>query len=286
MTRAVLAPAKVNLALHVTGRRPDGYHLLDSLVTFADVGDQLTFAADDQLVLNVQGPEAAALADAPDNLILRAARCFGPTGQGARITLDKRLPVASGIGGGSADAAATVRALARMWGRPHPDPADLAVLGADVPVCVLGRSCRMGGIGAELAPVPQLPPLWAVLANPRIAGPTPAVFAALTCREGAPMPASLPRWTTAPELASWLVCQRNDLELPARSIAPEISSVLERLSVLPEVLLSRMSGSGATCFGLFASAAAATRAADLLRRACPAWWVVSTALGDADPAWA
>ena len=147
MTLTVLAPAKINLTLHVTGQRADGYHLLDSLVTFADMGDHLSFAPADRLSLQVIGPEGAGLAVGADNLVLRAADAFGMTGQGARITLDKRLPLASGIGGGSADAAATVRALARLWGHPAPGAAQMLALGADVPVCLHGRSCRMQGIG-------------------------------------------------------------------------------------------------------------------------------------------
>lgn len=284
MTLTVLAPAKINLTLHVTGQRADGYHLLDSLVTFADMGDHLSFAPADRLSLQVIGPEGAGLAVGADNLVLRAAAAFGMTRQGARITLDKRLPLASGIGGGSADAAATVRALARLWGRPAPGAAQILALGADVPVCLYGRSCRMQGIGEHLSPVPPLPPLWAVLANPRIAVPTPAVFAALTSRDGAPMPAVVPRCADAPDLAEWLRRHRNDLEAAAVAVAPAIGAVLARLSGLPDVLLARMSGSGATCFALFASAAAASDAAGLLRRACPEWWVAATRLGDADQA--
>lgn len=266
------APAKVNLALHVTGRRSDGYHLLDSLVVFADVGDRVTVAKADGLTLAITGPRAASLSASDDNLVLRAARTFGHR-LGAEITLEKVLPVASGIGGGSADAAATLRALSRLWNIPLPDaPARLA-LGADVPVCVEGRPARMTGIGEMITPLGHaLPPAWLVLVNPQAALSTPAVFTALVSRENPPLP-PMPHWPDAHALAQWLQTTRNDLETPAVVVAPVIAAIRTALSAASGCLLARMSGSGATCFGLFASAASAKAAARALSDAHPEWWV-------------
>lgn len=272
------AAAKINLTLHVTGRRADGYHLLDSLVCFAEVGDAVSAAPAPGLSLRIIGPEGAGLLAEPDNLVLRAARAMG---QGAALLLDKRLPLASGIGGGSADAAATLRLLARMTGAPLPDAATVLRLGADVPVCLAGRVCRMQGVGEVLAPAPPLPPVWAVLANARVAVPTPQVFAALQSRENPAMPDRLPDWPDAPALAAWLGTQRNDLESAAVTLAPAIAETLAALAGVPGALLARMSGSGATCFALFAAPAAAQAAAAALASVRPDWWVAATRLGDA-----
>jgi 4-diphosphocytidyl-2-C-methyl-D-erythritol kinase len=278
MTVAEFAAAKVNLTLHVTGRRPDGYHLLDSLVCFASVGDAVHAAPAADLSLTLTGPESAGLRAEPDNLVLRAARSMG---QVAALVLDKRLPVASGIGGGSADAAATLRALARLTGAALPDPATVLRLGADVPVCLSGRVCRMQGVGEVLAPAPALPPVWAVLANPRVHVATPDVFRALAVRENPPMPLALPDWHDAQALAAWLALQRNDLEPAAIAVAPAIGDVLGLLRALPGALLARMSGSGATCLALFASETAACDAAARLKARTPGWWVAAARLGDA-----
>lgn len=281
MTVADFAAAKVNLTLHVTGQRADGYHLLDSLVCFAAVGDTVTVRAADTLTLELIGPESAGLTAGPDNLVLRAAGCLAP-GQGAAIRLEKHLPQASGIGGGSADAAAALRALARFWSQPLPDPARVLGLGADVPVCLAGRVCRMQGVGEALAPAPALPPVWAVLANPRVAVPTPEVFRALDRRDSPAMP-DLPSWPDAATLARWLATQRNDLEAAAIRVAPAIAPLLDDLAALPGALLARMSGSGATCYALFADAAKAETAATLLRRARPGDWITAARLGNAAP---
>ena len=269
------APAKVNLCLHVTGRRADGYHLLDSLVVFAGAGDRVTAAPGQGLSLTLDGPEAAGLAAEPDNLVLRAARAMGVAD--ARLTLWKGLPVASGIGGGSADAAAALRALARLTGRPMPDAASVLRLGADVPVCLAGRPARMQGVGGALSPLPPLPPAWLVLANPRVAVATPAVFAALARRDSPPVPAApATGWRDAAALADWLAGQtRNDLESPARALAPAIGEVLAALAGLPGCYLARMSGSGATCFGLFGGSGSAQAAAAALSAARPRWWVAA-----------
>jgi 4-diphosphocytidyl-2-C-methyl-D-erythritol kinase len=275
------APAKVNLALHVTGRRGDGYHLLDSLAVFAGVGDRVAAAPAGGLTLCVTGPGAGALAgaldDEGDNLVLRAARFLAP-GRGAAITLEKRLPVASGIGGGSSDAAAALRVLARLWGVALPAPAETAALGADVPVCLDPRPRRMGGIGEALGEVPALPPVWLVLANPGVAVPTGPVFQGLARRDSPPLPEMPKDWGGAAGLALWLRGTRNDLEAPAAAIAPAIGAARAALEAQAGCLVARMSGSGATVFGLFAQEAAATAAAAAIRRAEPGWWVAAAAV--------
>ncbi len=270
------APAKVNLFLHVLGRQPDGYHLLDSLVVFAAIGDELRFAPDDTLSLAVEGPFAPALAAEADNLVLRAARLLAaetgiaPRG---RLTLHKHLPVASGIGGGSSDAAATLRLLLRAW---RLNDATLlarvaARLGADVPICLAARPARMGGIGERLGPAPRLPTCGIVLVNPGVSVSTPAVFAARTGEWS--LPAGLPDgWGTAPRMAVDLARLRNDLQPPAMRFAPSIAEVLADLGAASGCLLARMSGSGATCFGLFADGEQAARAAAELGASHPAWW--------------
>lgn len=270
------APAKINLTLHVTGRRADGYHLLDSLVVFTDLGDRITTRPADALTLTITGPFAQGIPVDESNLVLRAARFLGVNG--AAITLDKHLPIASGIGGGSSDAAATLRALARMTGRSLPPAADTARLGADVPVCMAATPRRMAGLGEVLADVPPLPPIWLVLANPGVPLSTPAVFSALTHRDGPPMPATLPRCATVADLAAFLVTQRNDLETPACQLAPVIGATLAALGAQPGCRIARMSGSGATCFGLFADPQSAAAAARALSLAHPDWWVRYTAV--------
>lgn len=279
-TETALARAKVNLCLHVTGRRGDGYHLLDSLVVFAETGDRIDAEAADDLSLTVTGPKGAGLSAGEDNLCLRAARSFGLS-RGARITLHKHLPVASGIGGGSADAAAVLRGLSRLWQVALPDAAALLRLGADVPVCLAGRPARMRGVGERLDPVEVLPPAWLVLVNPGIAVSTPEVFRGLERRDNPPMPETLPVFADTPALAAFLRAQRNDLEAPARHIAPVIGDAIAALTDQPGCLLARMSGSGATCFGLFAAEAAAQAAADQLRGRQPGWWIQAAAVAPA-----
>jgi 4-diphosphocytidyl-2-C-methyl-D-erythritol kinase len=269
---AELAPAKVNLALHVTGRRPDGMHLLDSVVVFPRLGDLIEAEPAAALTLSVAGPFARDLSAGPDNLVLRAALLLDPRG-GAALRLTKSLPVASGVGGGSADAAATLRLLARLWQAPLPSPRATLALGADLPVCLMGRPCRMSGIGERLQPL-ALPPFWIVLANPGASLATAAVFAGLAARENPPLPEP-PAFPSAPALFDWLAAQRNDLEAPARALAPAIADALAALAAQPGCRLARMSGSGATCFGLFPAEAPALAAAAALRRARPDWWVAA-----------
>lgn len=268
------APAKVNLFLHVTGRRGDGYHLLDSLVVFAGARDDLEVRGSAGLTLRVRGPEAGALADGPDNLVLRAARALAKAAgiaPHAALVLEKALPVASGIGGGSADAAAALRGLDALWGLGWSEArlAEVALpLGADIPACVASRPCRMSGIGDVLAPAPDLPAFGLVLANPRVALATPEVFRARG--EGFSPAAALPAgWSDAAAMARDLAGLSNDLEPAASALCPPVVEVLAALRGLPQCLLARMSGSGATCFAVFAEPDAARRGASMLPAA---WW--------------
>ncbi|MFN3077052.1 MAG: 4-(cytidine 5'-diphospho)-2-C-methyl-D-erythritol kinase [Alphaproteobacteria bacterium] len=284
----VFAPAKVNLALHVVGRRGDGYHLLDSLVVFVDVGDRIGVGPADRLVLTLTGPAGPSLAGEADNIVLRAARSLAEAAgipARAAITLEKHLPVASGIGGGSTDAAATLLALARLWNvsLSESEMATLALrLGADVPVCLFRRPAIMTGIGDHVAPAPALPPAWLVLVNPGQPLSTPAVFRARAASAPAGTFSSPRPLTTSPAdvhaLAAALAERGNDLTEAACTLAPEIGTVLTALAARPGCLLARMSGSGATCFGLFADAAGAETAAAELRAEHPRWWTAAAAL--------
>ncbi len=268
------APAKVNLYLHLRGRRADGYHLLDSLAVFPAIGDRLTGAPESGagLSLQIDGPFGDRLSADPGNLVLRAARALaGAHGRApdAALRLDKRLPVASGIGGGSSDAAAALRLLSRLWGVAIPDGLALT-LGADVPVCLTAPRPRcMAGIGEQLAPAPAMPEFWMVLANPQVAVATGAVFAAVEQRESPPGPPPPPLPDFA-ALTGWLARQRNDLQPAAISICPPIAEVLAALGDAP---LARMSGSGATCFALHGGEAGAMAQVGRLRRAKPDWWI-------------
>lgn len=278
MTKAeAFAPAKINLTLHVTGQRQDGYHLLDSLVVFADFGDTILVREADDLTLQISGPKSAGLTDGEDNLVLRAARLAGVST--ACISLDKHLPAAAGIGGGSADAAATLRALSASHGAQIPKQEELLKLGADVPVCLKSISLRMSGIGECIDPVPTVPSLPAILVNPGLPVHTPDVFRALKSKNGAPMP-DIPAFSGIGDCASWLAQQRNDLERPAMQIRPTIADCLAALRQ-QNAILARMSGSGASCFGLFSTADAARSGAAALRRVQPTWWVQAVTLAGA-----
>jgi 4-diphosphocytidyl-2-C-methyl-D-erythritol kinase len=267
------APAKLNLCLHVTGRRSDGYHLLDSLVVFADVADRVFAQPARGVTLVVAGPEGAGLLAEADNLVLRAARMMDVSD--VALVLDKCLPVASGIGGGSADAAATLRLLQRMTGQSLPPMTQVLRLGADVPVCLAGRPARMTGIGEIVTPLPPLPPLACVLVNPRLPVPTPLVFAQLASRQNPPLPDLPPHALVSAEvLCAWLEAHsRNDLETAARDVAPILADVQAALEATSGCLFSRMSGSGGTHFGLFASLQTAQEAATALRATHPFWWI-------------
>lgn len=272
------APAKINLALHVCGRRDDGYHLLDSLVVFAGCGDRVSVEAADTLTLALTGPFAAGLAAEADNLVLRAARFLaGDSRRGAAITLEKNLPVASGIGGGSSDAAATLIACAALWGLNARAllRADLAAaLGADIPVCLARAPALMRGIGEDVTALDRLPPLWMVLANPGQPLATKAVFATLRGRFGKPLEPLPPR-LDADGLLAYLERQRNDLTAPALELMPRIGMILDALASTPGCKLARLSGSGATCFGLYTEESAAQAAAKSLKAGHSGWWIAA-----------
>ena len=279
-----IARAKVNLALHVVGRRPDGYHLLDTLVVFPDVGDRLTAEPARDIRLTVTGPEGDALAATPveDNLVMRAARGLHdrvPGRDGIHLTLHKTLPVSSGIGGGSADAAAALRLACRIWEIDPRAPAVTALareLGADVPMCLDGRPLRATGIGQDITTLPAPPALGILLANPRLGVSTPDVFRALARREN-PGLVGVP--SSASDYPAMIAAARNDLETPARQIEPAIGDVLAALAGLDGVMIARMSGSGATCFALLPTRQWAERAAAQLRSFRPEWWIRAAAIG-------
>lgn len=284
------ARAKLNLDLLVLGKRPDGYHDLDSLVVFARLGDVLLLEPADGLTIEASGPFAAELPPAAENLVTRAAHrlaSLGGKASGARLRLVKRLPIASGIGGGSADAAAALRGLNRLWGLGIDDATLREIglgLGADVPVCLYGRPARLRGAGERLDPVRGLPELPLVLANPRVPLATGRVFAGLDPAVERPArEEGLPTMPSPPRLVAWLSGTRNDLEAPAIALEPAIGRVLEALRAEPGCEVARMSGSGATCFGLFATPAAAEAAAARLDAAEPGWWVAATSTDDGGP---
>jgi 4-diphosphocytidyl-2-C-methyl-D-erythritol kinase len=290
------APAKLNLYLRVVGRRPDGYHELDSLVAFAEIGDVVRAApapaGDTDISLTVDGPFADSLTragPAADNLVLRAARALSQlTGgrRGARLRLTKTLPVASGIGGGSADAAATLQALIALWG-VRPEPAALHALalglGADVPVCLAGHACRMQGIGERLTALDPLPAMPLLLVNPGRPLATKAVFGARAGDFSPPL-AALAVPSDAAALADLVQRGGNDLEPPARALLPDIGAVLAALRAAPGCQVAAMSGSGATCFGLFDRPETAALAAGYLRAGNPGWWTEATRLKGAPAA--
>ncbi|MFL6831663.1 MAG: 4-(cytidine 5'-diphospho)-2-C-methyl-D-erythritol kinase [Xanthobacteraceae bacterium] len=264
------APAKINLTLRVLGRRADGYHDIESLAAFAGVGDALTFTPGGDLALTVGGPTAAAAGDVADNLVLTAAHALAERVAGLRLgrfTLSKRLPVAAGLGGGSADAAAALRLLARANGLAPHDPRLMQAAratGADVPVCLDPRARLMRGIGDILSDPLDLPRLFALLVNPGVAVATADVFAALAAPPaGQSGPAALPEGGAA--LLAEIAGGRNDLEAPAIELEPAIADALAVLRKLPGCRLARMSGSGATCFGLFDSSRAASASGRTLR---------------------
>ncbi|MEE8443780.1 MAG: 4-(cytidine 5'-diphospho)-2-C-methyl-D-erythritol kinase [Alphaproteobacteria bacterium] len=278
------APAKINLYLHVTGRRPDGYHLLDSLVVFADIADRLVFRLADKLDLDMRGPFAGDCGPVEDNLVLRAARALRQAAgisACATIELTKNIPPAAGLGGGSADAAAALKGLARLWNIAEGD-VDLTALGleigADVPVCLAGVPSFVGGIGDELAAAPDLPAAGLLLVNPGVSLATPSVFAA---RRGGFTPAG--QFTdavgSAAELAALLAERNNDLTEAATRLAPAIGDVTGALRSLPGCRLARMTGSGATCFGLFDSRDIAAAAAAGIER--EGLWVYPTGIAGA-----
>ena len=280
-----LASAKLNLALHVTGRRPDGYHLIESVVVFADYADVVTAepSSDGRMRLCVKGPFAPTLTDSTqpgDNLAIRAASALaqaaGKSPPPTKLTLTKRIPIAAGLGGGSADAAATLRLLDRQWNL-NLGPAKLAEigvkLGADVPMCLASRPLIARGIGDMITPIPMMPAMPIVLANPNVAISTSAVFAGLSGKEGPSLPPPPARLRTLLDVIFWLRQSRNDLADPAMIINKSACAAAKALTRDPECLFARMSGSGASAFGIFASMEAAERAAARLRDDKPRWWI-------------
>jgi 4-diphosphocytidyl-2-C-methyl-D-erythritol kinase len=281
------ARAKVNLTLRVVGRRVDGYHDIESVVAFADCADRLSLVPGPKLTLATTGPLAQACGEAADNLVLKAAHLLGervPELKSGDFTLDKVLPVAAGIGGGSADAAAALRLLARLNNLELDDPRLLEVAlltGADVPVCLASQACDMSGVGETLLPL-VLPKMPCVLVNPRLAVATKDVFGALGLRNGQLLVGftdvmSAPAWPEpGASLEEWvevLAANSNDLEAPAMRIQPVISDVLAALNATDGAWLARMSGSGATCFAIYENTAEAARAAQKIQLAYPQWWV-------------
>ncbi len=280
------APAKVNLTLRILGKRADGYHDLESLVAFAGLADEVTLTLDGELGLDIDGPTAAAAGDVADNLVLRAARELVGRTDGLRLgrfALTKRIPVAAGLGGGSSDAAAALRLVMRVNGiaRDNARVIEAArATGADVPVCLDPRPRVMRGIGDVLSAPLDLPPLPAVLVNPGVPVPTRDVFGKLGLvpgeKRGAASEIDAGRLKDRAALLAWLESQPNDLEAPAIAIQPVIAQVLGAIERQSDCLLSRMSGSGATCFGLFETQSAAAAAAQALASAHPTWWVAPT----------
>ncbi len=271
---AELARAKVNLCLHVTGRREDGMHLLDSIVVFPAVGDVLEASAAVDLTLKIDGPFGHKLDAGDGNLVMRAARML--SGQGAELRLRKNLPVASGIGGGSADAAAAIRLLSEMWNVDVPALKKLTDLGADVPVCMAQVPTRMFGIGEKLLALPTMPTFWIVLVNAGQGVETGAVFGAMKSRDNTGLPDIPESFPTVENLFDYLQLQRNDMQTAAIENCPVISDVLNVIETTRNCALSRMSGTGGTCFGLFFHETDAATAALEIRANHPDWWVASS----------
>jgi len=281
-----VAPAKINLSLHVTGRRPGGFHDLESLVVFAAIADRLVAVPAQNDSLLVDGPFASLIKPDKTNLVMLALAAFRSAwpraiATGIEIRLSKNLPVAAGIGGGSADAAAMLRMLAQMAAIPI-DPAGLKKialeLGADVPVCLQMQPALIGGVGEKLAPVAKLPALHMVLVNPGVAIGTREIFANLTRRNNPPMPALPPRFESARSLAGWLETTRNDLVDPAAEIEPKIKEITRFFNDDEHCLFARMSGSGATVFALYQTDRDALAAAAALQKCWPQYWVRATSV--------
>ena len=289
MSRIAFAPAKINLFLHVGAPGGDGYHPLCSLMAFADVGDRVVLHEADSLSVRVHGPFGGMLAGEGDNLVLRAARALLARARGPQplvgLSLEKLLPVAAGLGGGSSDAGAALRLMRAALGVQVDDvelEAIAASLGADGAACLWGRPVLAQGRGELLTPAPQMPTIEAVLVNPRVEVSTPAVYSAFDALgefgdvAPPPMPAA---FESVEELAAWLGMMRNDLQVPAVGLAPEVGDVLATLSEERETLIARMSGSGATCFAICASDIEADALAARVDALRPDWWTVRCRLG-------
>lgn len=274
----IFAPAKLNLFLHVTGKRADGYHSLQSLMVFVDVGDELELSEHDRLEFDVKGPFAAALGNPQDNLVYKAAALLAAHYKiplRGKIILTKNLPVASGLGGGSSDAAATLQGLAKLWDLPEESGPLLQLarrLGADVPACLYKRPVWVEGAGETITVRPDMPDLHFVLVNPKIPTPTPEVFKKFRRLFSPPILFSGQR-QTADELIAELKTLRNDLTDAALAVTPVIGKVLAALAATTGCLLRRLAGSGATCFGIYDSMESARAAAHTLKTRYPRWWI-------------
>ena len=283
---SVAAPAKLNLFLHVGDKRPDGYHALQSLVAFADIGDVLRLDAAPELTLTISGPFAAQVPRGDGNLVIKAARALAAdTPLGASIALEKNLPVAAGLGGGSSDAAAALRGLNALWSLNRSEDELLEIargLGSDVPACLLARPCWMEGRGEHVRATPKLPPLEMVLVNPGVLLPTAGVFASLNARTGATAMEPPDPIDKLWDLVAYLEDSGNDLEAPATLLQPVIDDVLEALHHEPACVFALMSGSGATCFGLFDGGDYARGAAERIALDHPGWWVKRTRIAAPD----
>lgn len=275
---SALAPAKINLALHITGQRDDGYHLLDSLIVFANVGDTVSVEQADKLALEIDGPYAHCLGVKQDNLALRAAQLLSAAvgkNSGALIQLTKNLPIGGGIGGGSADAAATLKLLQQLWEAQISNTAltELALqLGADVPVCLSETSAHVQGIGEQITPLNNIPQMHLVLVYPNIAVSSSGVYQRGITTYSSALP-SYTEWQSVEKCITYLSSCTNDLTENAISIAPVIGGVLELISKQEDCLLARMSGSGSTCFGIFTTDDAAASATRNIQASHPDWWV-------------
>jgi 4-diphosphocytidyl-2-C-methyl-D-erythritol kinase len=282
-----VAPAKLNLFLHVTGKRADGYHLLDSLVAFADIADQIQVERADHLTLSVTGPFASNAGPVEENLVLRAARALQEATSrtdGAKIWLDKHIPTGAGLGGGSSDAASALRLLNKLWKLDLADDELRQIglaLGADIPVCLAAGPTRMRGIGEVLDPAGVIAPLDILLVHPGQSLSTPAVFKALAGRYSGPAPSDLGSLADRQSLLRLLRSTTNDLEAPARELLPTIGHILNSLSDTDGCLLAQMSGSGSACFGLFGNNGTAQAAGARIASLQPDWWVQTCELSAA-----
>lgn len=285
---SVHAPAKINLCLHVGARRADGFHDLESLVAFTELGDELLLERAEGLALTINGPFSQGLSGGDDNLIMKAGLYLAEktrTTMGARIALTKQLPLASGIGGGSADAAATLRGLVQLWALDVPVrelQAVAAAIGSDVPVCLPSSTAWMTGRGENVRLLPALPKMSIVLVNPMVEVPTAKVFSLLQRRRGSGSEAPMGGFSDALSLVRYLKGTCNDLEAPAIAMAPVIGEVIATIARAQGVLLARMSGSGATCFGIFETDADAQISAAEIAGAHPGWWVRATRIASRD----
>jgi len=274
---SVTAHAKVNLTLHVVGQLPNGYHNLQSLVGLTDFGDQIYLSPASGFEFQVTGPFSQGIPLDDRNLVVRAAQFMANKYSReleCKVVLEKKLPMASGIGGGSSDAAAVMKALSQYWSVPLPNVDELMALGADIPVCMSSGLTLMEGAGEQVTPLAP-PPAWGLLLiNPNVGVSTPAVFDALSRKNNPKME----RVTEHCHDIGWLCNQRNDLEPPAVAMVPEVAAVLDAISITPHCKVARMSGSGATCFGVFADVNAAQTAAETLKHGHPNWWVAATKL--------